>query len=632
MPSVRYQPIGPLNAGEGSRAVLGLALEDGAAPRPVVLVWAPPELTQDPEQAARLARETQRATVFEHPNILRVHGLVELEGGLARVTEYADGESLRAVLETGKKLGPGFATMVVADAAMGVHYAHLAGNDDGTPLIHGDLRPETMMVSFGGVCRVTGYGALGVAPKESDGRRVRNRRRYSAPEQLLGGRDANNVQTDVFLLGLVLYECLTGKIPFKDTPDPDKATLTRPLPPMPADVSRQMEAVVRKATAKRANERYPTVLAFREALLEAAGPLPSRELFASHLSRLFPPEGDVRKARRQVLEKGLEDARKAGGSVPVAVASVSAAPPPEKAAPVPVAAGSVSASGTPVPAASTAGASASGTAVPVDAASPAGAEPQQPAPPAAAPSRTEPSRPSAPPQTHYEPPLSDETPLPQRPRWLVPFAVGGLVLALAAGAFLHQSRQSPAAAAPEDAGVVLAAAESVDAGALDAGAVAAVDAGTPADGGALALLNRAAPTSPEALLELLVEPQVDVSIDGRVLGRTPLNVSLPPGKYVLYLNNPALGIQTARAVTLSLTERNLHQIQLLRGFIHVRAPSGAVVVLDGRNVGKAPIEQLDAYEGPHRLLVTLDGQNWEQSFQLTGAQHVTFTVKFNEEP
>src|SRR5690606_40989819 len=57
--------------------------------------------------------------------------------------------------------------LVVADAAMGIHYAHLAGNDDGTPLVHGDIRPETLMVSFGGVCQVTGYGALGVAPKES---------------------------------------------------------------------------------------------------------------------------------------------------------------------------------------------------------------------------------------------------------------------------------------------------------------------------------------------------------------------------------------------------------------------------------------------------------------------------------
>src|SRR5688572_4516521 len=98
MNQVRYHPLGPLLAGEGSRAYLGLALEEGTPPRPVVLVWAPPEVARDPEMSAELQRETQRAVVLDHPNILRVYGLVSLEAGLARVTEFADGESLRRLL------------------------------------------------------------------------------------------------------------------------------------------------------------------------------------------------------------------------------------------------------------------------------------------------------------------------------------------------------------------------------------------------------------------------------------------------------------------------------------------------------------------------------------------------------
>jgi len=232
MRQVHYQPLGPLQSGEGSRAFLALALEDGAPPRPVVLVWAPPEVMQDAALTARLQRETDRAVVFEHPNILRVHGLVTLEGRIARVTEFADGEPLRRVLELSQRLPPRFAALVAADVAMGVHFAHVAGNDDGTPLVHGDLRPETVMVSFNGVCKVSGYGALGVAPREgNNGRRVRNRRLYSAPEQLLGGREASSVLTDVFLLGVLLYECLSGRKPFQDSLDRDKAILSRPLPP-----------------------------------------------------------------------------------------------------------------------------------------------------------------------------------------------------------------------------------------------------------------------------------------------------------------------------------------------------------------------------------------------------------------
>jgi serine/threonine-protein kinase len=198
----------------------------------------------------------------------------------------------------------------------------------------------------------------------------------------------------------------------------------------------------------------------------------------------------------------------------------------------------------------------------------------------------------------------------------------GLGLALAATAFLQ--RREPVA--PEPVAVV----EVPDAGAAeppDAGAVAVADAGA-SDAGALAAVSPV--VDPGAMLELLVEPQVDVSIEGRVLGRTPLTVALPPGKHVLYLNNPALGIQTARAVTLSATERNLHDLRLLKGFVHVRAPSGAVILVDDRHVGTAPIEQLALYEGPHRLRATLNGENWEQAFQVEPHQHVTFTVTFEE--
>ncbi|HZI03155.1 MAG TPA: serine/threonine-protein kinase, partial [Archangium sp.] len=307
MSQVRYHPLGPLLAGEGSRAFLGLALAEGAPPRPVVLVWAPPDVTRDSELSAQLERETQRAAVLEHPNILRVHGLVPLEAGLARITEFADGESLRRVLEVRPRIPSAFAALIVSDVAMGVHYAHLAGNDDGTPLVHGDLRPETVMVSFSGVCKVTGYGALNVAPRERNGRRVRNRRNYSAPEQLMGGREAVTARTDVFLLGLMLHECLSGRMPFQDASDSDQAVLTRQLPPLPSDVPRGLAEVVRISTSKRGNERYATALEFREAVVAAVEGLPSAETFSEFLVQLFPPDRDARATRRQMLEIGLAD-------------------------------------------------------------------------------------------------------------------------------------------------------------------------------------------------------------------------------------------------------------------------------------------------------------------------------------
>src|SRR6185295_4240618 len=97
---------------------------------------------------------------LEHPNITRVFGLASLDEGLARIVEFADGESLRRVLEVAHRLPSHFAALLTAEAATGAHFAHVAGNDDGTPLVHGDLRPETVMVTYGGITKVAGYGAL----------------------------------------------------------------------------------------------------------------------------------------------------------------------------------------------------------------------------------------------------------------------------------------------------------------------------------------------------------------------------------------------------------------------------------------------------------------------------------------
>src|SRR5688500_6305472 len=97
----RYQALGPLMAGEGSRAFLGLEIGIAGVARPVVLVWAP-----DDVQVDSLRRETEHAAVLDHPNIIRVHGLVTLDEGVARVVEFANGESLRRTLEKAGKLPP----------------------------------------------------------------------------------------------------------------------------------------------------------------------------------------------------------------------------------------------------------------------------------------------------------------------------------------------------------------------------------------------------------------------------------------------------------------------------------------------------------------------------------------------
>ncbi len=720
MSSVRYQSLGPLLAGEGSRAFLGLALEDGAPPRPVVLIWAPQEIAQNPEMTARLTRETSRALVFEHPNILRVHGLAVQDGGVARVTEFADGEPLRRLLEAHPRLPPQFAALVVADAAMGLHYAHVAGNDDGTPLVHGDIRPETLMLSFGGVTKVTGYGALGVAPREKDGKRVKNRRKYSAPEQLLGGREAVNVQSDVFLLGLVLHESLSGKMPFKETADPDKAVLNRSLPPLPQDVPLKIDAVVRKATTKRAYDRYPSALAFREALVEAVGTLPTHAQFAEFMAKYFPPENEARSARRRVIETGIAEVmQKAGVSPPVvaeflargtlpagvlpakwpalpgqlsvsgpvnlssaasagpeegasvqgtpaaassgpttgshaqvAAAGSSAQAPITGSAPVVPAASAtvttgshaqVSASGSHAQIPSGTGAEQTAPASSASAQGPAsGSHPQLPGGSASATGSNATVAPShgttgsngtvapaasaaastasgASPAVGGQPPkgVPSAAQVPpaavvasQQPsRSWVGFIVVGLVLTLGAGAIVLKRLPSNIEAevdAGDPASMALLA--TADAGPVDAGVV---DAGIPT-----------------GMLDLTVEPRVEASVPGIYLGRTPLSASLPAGRHVLTLSNPVLGIQVTRTITVPAGGRTAQQFFLNKGFATVRAPKGAIVTIDGRLVGAAPVEELDLYEGTHQLLVVVNNARWQRTFKMEPGQRVAFDVDF----
>ncbi|WP_223645836.1 serine/threonine-protein kinase [Corallococcus sp. EGB] len=654
MSSPRYQSLGPLLAGEGSRAFLGLALEEGATPRPVVLIWAPPEIAQNPELVARLERETNRAIVFDHPNILRVHGLEKLDGGLARVTEFADGEPLRRVLEANPRMTPGFAALVVADAAMGLHYAHVAGNDDGSPLVHGDIRPETLMVSFSGYTKVTGYGALSVAPRERGGKRVKNRRAYTSPEQLLGGREAVNVQSDVFLLGLTLHECLTGKMPFKESADPDKAVLNRALPPMPADVPLKLDAVVRRATTKRALERYPSALAFREALVEAVGKLPSHEEFAGHLAKLFPPEAEARAARRATIEKGIAEAlAKAGMPAPQIaelIANGAGLSEPVKSK-VPELASAESSKPAPVPVAPQASAPAQAPVAPASApvqasqaASPAAPRSAQAATAArsapvasstqsAAASTPSPATPSATAQAETPSPAPTETrpagPIfggaasptaqveaAQKPsRAWIPFVVGGLVLTLGAGAVIIQRQlQGTMTVETFDAGLpAMVVAEPFDAGTEDAGVDAGVDAG---------------PTM--GILDLTVEPRVEVTLNNALLGRTPLSASLPPGKHLLTFTNGALGISVSRTVTVAPTGRSAYQFFLNKAFINVRGPAGANVSVDGKPVGVVPVEELDVYEGYHRLNVNVGPSHWQKTFTIEPGQRVNFDVDFQE--
>ena len=675
MNPVRYRPLGPLLAGEGSRAYLGLALAEGLPPRPVVMVWAPPEVTRNPELNAQLERETQRAVVLDHPNILRVHGLARQETGVARITEFADGESLRRLLEVRPLIPAPFAALIAAEVAMGVHYAHLAGNDDGSAYVHGDLRPETVMISFSGVCKVTGYGALGVAPREREGRRVRNRRIYSAPEQLLGGREAVTVRTDVFLLGLLLYECLTGRMPFQGDPDVDKALLERELPPLPDDVPAALEDVLRQATARRALDRYPSALAFREAVIAASEGLPSAETFAEFLGQVFPPDRDARASRRQMLELGTSDIRRAPAPHPSTTKTLELPAVDEPSAPT-------------YPTSELEILEVKEHAEVVEEALDAALEEvaaQNVRPGVARPrpgSKKQKKRKKAQPSPEEE----LVAPPPARPRWstlaallaiaLITGAAIGALLAPGAGRRLNTllpqelvdsapipvpppstplpsavaepapavvaavpSSVAPEAAGPQETPAAQPAVEapsSATSVALARGTLPAEPPGgavVPAAGTLPVAEVKPPPPPPEpppvtTRLQLTVQPPVEVSLEGKPLGPTPLDVVLAPGTYTLALDNPAKGIHKNHTLIVGPEGTTQQNLRLAKGWVIVRAPPGTRLFLNERKAGT----KLALYEGDYVLVATARGQRWEKSFRVEAGQRLVLDMRPPEQP
>jgi hypothetical protein len=317
----QYLALGPLLSDDGSRAFLGLRIA-GGAPNPCALVFVPDSIAREPEKMDSLRRETERASVLEHQNILRVFGLVELDEGLARAVEYADAESLRRILKAAVRLPAPIAARVVLDAALGVQYAHLAGNEDGTPLIHSELRPETLFVSYSGVTKVAGYGARALVedPQAAGEHWPR------APEQTLGGQRTLSEQTDVYLLGALLFETLTGEAPSRGKRDFDEAVADEvPALLHSSLLPDALRPVISKAMAEESDRRFATVLAFREALEEAiaaADPPAVADFIEGALA-----DDDYRMVRMQAIEHGIQEWS--------AEASLSSLPPPPSAPPGP---------------------------------------------------------------------------------------------------------------------------------------------------------------------------------------------------------------------------------------------------------------------------------------------------------
>lgn len=211
--------------------------------RPVAVKLLRAGHATDPGSLALFRSEARHAASLSHPNIAQVYDYGQAEPPYL-VMELVEGPSLAQVLRGGP-LDPGRAMDVVAQAAEGVAAAHRAG------MVHGDIKPGNLLVGPGGQVKVADFGissAAGSAPVTGRGTLL-GTPAYLAPERVAG--QPPTPASDLYSLGVVGWECLTGAPPFSGPPvEVALAHRDRPLPPLPGAVPAEVAALIAELTAR----------------------------------------------------------------------------------------------------------------------------------------------------------------------------------------------------------------------------------------------------------------------------------------------------------------------------------------------------------------------------------------------
>jgi len=259
-----YHLIRQLGAGGASEVFLGEDRRDG---RFVALKVLHPHLTSNLDHVRRFQKEAEWISMLNHPNIVSVFEVGEDRGRHFMATEYIEGETLRPSILNEMPI-----TQVLR-VAIGVVRGLSAAHEQW--IVHRDIKPENIMVSSNGTIKVVDFGfakltrptGLEVARVTSPGT-VIGTLHYLAPEQLLGwGIDP---RADLFSLGVVIYEMLTGFPPFDAPTNQELVHQILRYEPPPINGGRQevpesLQRIVMKALRKDADERFDTA---REMLIE----------------------------------------------------------------------------------------------------------------------------------------------------------------------------------------------------------------------------------------------------------------------------------------------------------------------------------------------------------------------------
>jgi eukaryotic-like serine/threonine-protein kinase len=250
--------------GQGGMATIYRS-HDNQLDRDVAVKLLRPEYGRDPEFGTRFRQEAQSAASLNHPNIVGVYDYGQDAAGPFIVMELVEGEDLASIIRRTGALPPRQAARVASDAARALEAAHDRG------IVHRDVKPGNILISRDGRVKVTDFGiarAVAEAQMTLPGQTLGSVH-YFSPEQARG--ETADAASDIFSLGIVLFETLTGQRPWEgDTAAAvAMARLAGPTPDPAArrvGLSPELAAITRKAMAREPDDRWPTAEAMADAL------------------------------------------------------------------------------------------------------------------------------------------------------------------------------------------------------------------------------------------------------------------------------------------------------------------------------------------------------------------------------
>jgi eukaryotic-like serine/threonine-protein kinase len=315
----KYRLVAELGSGGMANVYLAVMLARNGFSKLVVLKVPRAHVSEDAELLAMFLDEARLAARLNHPNVVQTYEVAEDSGRDVIVMEYLEGQTLSEILAHGRKtnrpLPLGLHIRIVLDALQGLHYAHEATDYGGEPLllVHRDVSPQNIFVTFGGQVKVLDFGIAKAATSShvTQAGTIKGKVRYMPPEQFAGS-DIDR-RADIFAIGVVLWEAATGQKLWKGTPDSDViSNILRGNIPAPRDrqpdVDERLDAIIRKALAFDREGRYASCLELQEDLesyMESTTMRSTTKDLGAFVAELF---ADRRRERHRVIDEQVRRA------------------------------------------------------------------------------------------------------------------------------------------------------------------------------------------------------------------------------------------------------------------------------------------------------------------------------------